>query len=83
MNAPIPPSAVVLNVTVTNPTAAGFLTAYPSDGASPPLASDLNWRPGLTVANLVVVKLGPDGAIKLYNQQGNTDVVVDVLGWYG
>lgn len=83
MNAPIPPSAVVLNVTVTNPTAAGFLTAYPSDGAGPPLASDLNWRPGLTVANLVVVKLGPDGAIKLYNQQGNTDVVVDVLGWYG
>jgi hypothetical protein len=83
MNAAIAPTAVVLNVTVTNPTAASFLTAYPSDNASVPMASDLNWRPGLTVANLVVVKLGPDGTIKLYNQQGNTDVVVDVLGWYG
>ena len=83
MDAPIPPTAVVLNVTVTNPTATSFLTAFPSDAATVPTASDLNWRPGLTVANLVVVKLGPDGAAKLYNQLGNTDVVVDVLGWYG
>jgi hypothetical protein len=83
MNAPIPPTAVVLNVTVTNPTATSFLTAFPSDVTSVPTASDLNWKHNLTVANLVVVKLGPDGAAKLYNQSGNTDVVVDVLGWYG
>ena len=83
MNAAIPPTAVVLNVTVTNPTATSFLTAFPSDVVTVPTASDLNWKPGLTVANLVVVKLGPDGAVKLYNQLGNTDVVVDVLGWYG
>jgi hypothetical protein len=82
MNAPIPPTAVVLNVTVTNPTASSYLTAFPSDAVSVP-ASDLNWKPGLTVANLVVVKLGPDGMVKLYNQLGSTDVVVDVLGWYG
>ena len=83
MNVAIPPTAVVVNVTVTNPTASSFLTAFPSEVAIPPTASDLNWSPGLNVANLVVVKLGPDGAMKLYNQTGNTDVVVDVLGWYG
>jgi peptidase M23-like protein/fibronectin type III domain protein len=76
-----PPTAVVLNVTVTNPTAAGFLTVYPS-GGSRPLASDLDFSPGQTVPNLVVVKLGADGKLALYNLAGSTDVVIDVLGWY-
>jgi hypothetical protein len=76
-----PPTAVVLNVTVTNPTSAGFLTVYPS-GGSRPLASDLDFTPGQTVPNLVVVKLGPDGKVVLYNLAGSTDVVIDVLGWY-
>jgi hypothetical protein len=66
---------------VTNPTQSGFLTVYPS-GATPPLASDLNFTPGQTVPNLVVVKLGPDGKLALYNLAGSTDVVVDLLGWY-
>jgi hypothetical protein len=76
-----PPTAVVLNVTVTNPTAAGYLTVYPS-GGSRPLASDLDFTPGQTVPNLVVVKLGPDGKVALFNLAGTTDVVIDVLGWY-
>src|SRR5712692_5999756 len=76
-----PPTAVVLNVTVTNPTAAGFLTVYPS-GGSRPLASDLDFSPGQTVPNLVVVKLGADGKVALFNLAGSTDVVIDVLGWY-
>jgi hypothetical protein len=76
-----PPTAVVLNVTVTNPTSAGFLTVYPS-GGSRPLASDLDFTPGQTVPNLVVVKLGPDGKVALFNLAGTTDVVIDVLGWY-
>jgi Fibronectin type III domain len=82
MSAPVAPTAVVLNVTVTNPTAASFLTAWP-DGATQPLASDLNYLAGLTVPNLVVVKLGTNGSIDLYNAFGTTDVIVDVVGWYG
>ena len=35
-------SAVVLNVTVTRPTTAGFLTVYP-DGGSPPVTSNVNF----------------------------------------
>jgi hypothetical protein len=72
----------VLNVTVTNPSAASYLTAWPA-GAVQPLASDLNYVAGQTVPNLVVVKLGANGAIDLFNATGSTDVVVDVVGWYG
>ncbi len=38
---------------------------------------------GLTVPNLVVVKLGTGGSIDIFNGYGTTDVVVDVVGWYG
>jgi len=81
MTATVPPKAVVLNVTVTNTTAASFLTVFPS--VTPmPTASDLNWTAGLTVPNLVVVKLGTDGKIAMYNLAGSTDVIADVVGWY-
>jgi hypothetical protein len=82
MNATVPPTAVVLNVTATNPTAASYLTVWP-DGAPMPIASDLNYVAGQTVPNLVVVKLGAGGAIDLYNALGTTDLIVDVVGWYG
>jgi hypothetical protein len=82
MTASMPPQAVVLNVTVTDTSALSFLTVWP-DGLSRPLASDLNWTAGVTVPNLVVVKLGPDGKIDLYNSSGSTDVVIDVVGWFG
>jgi hypothetical protein len=82
MNATSPPTAVVLNVTVTNPTAQSFLTVWPSDTATPPTASDLNYLAGQTAPNLVVVRLGADGSISLYNAAGSTDVVIDVVGYY-
>jgi hypothetical protein len=81
MNAPVAPTAVVLNVTATNPTTGSYVTAWP-DGVAQPLASDLNFSAGLTVPNLVVVKLGTNGAIDLYNAFGSVDVIVDVVGWY-
>ena len=73
--------SVVVNVTVTNPTTSSFLTVYPS-GTTRPNASNLNFTPGQTVPNLVVAKVGPDGAIALYNNSGATDVIVDVVGWF-
>ena len=51
--------AVVLNTTVTEPTAPGHLIVYPLPGP-PPLASNLNFGTGPTVPNLVMVKLGED-----------------------
>ena len=82
MSNAVPPTAVVLNVTVTNPTAASFLTLWP-DGSPRPTASDLNYVAALTVPNLVVARLSPSGAIDLYNAFGTADVIVDVVGWYG
>ena len=58
--------AVVLNVTVTRPTTAGFVTVYP-DGSARPVASNLNFSPGETVPNLVVAPVGSDGKVDFYN----------------
>jgi hypothetical protein len=74
--------AVVLNVTVANPTAASDLVIWP-DGSTKPTASDLNFAAGQTVPNLVVVKLSASGVIDIFNAFGSTNVIVDVVGWYG
>ncbi len=74
-------SAVALNVTVTQPTAIGFLTLYPS-GTPMPVVSNLNFKAGHTVPNAVIVKVGTDGYIRIFNSSGSTHVVVDVAGWF-
>jgi fibronectin type 3 domain-containing protein len=80
----VPAGAVagaVMNVTTTDATAPSYLTVWPT-ALTQPLASDLNWVAGETVPNLVAAKLGPDGAVQVFNAAGSTDVVVDVSGWY-
>ncbi|MEP6563451.1 MAG: hypothetical protein ABJD68_20515, partial [Nakamurella sp.] len=75
-------SAVVMNVTVTSPTGFGFVTAY-ADGAVRPLASNLNFLPGQTVPNLVVVPVGGDGKVRLFNgSTGTVDLIADIAGYY-
>jgi len=74
-------SAVVMNVTVTDTTSGGYLTLWPA-GASRPVASNLNWKAGETVANLVTVPLGSTGALDAYNYAGSADVIMDVEGYY-
>ncbi len=74
-------TAVALSVTVTNTAGAGgYLTVFP--GGTPPTASNLDWAPGETVANLVVTPLNSGGGVTLYNYAGTADVIVDVLGYY-
>jgi hypothetical protein len=75
-------SAVVLNLTVTEPTFLSYLTAWPA-GQSRPLASNLNFRAGQTVPNLVIVKVGAGGMVNLFNDAGATHVIADVAGWFG
>lgn len=74
-------SAVAMTVTVTQPTAAGYVTLYPG-GSSPPLAANVNFVAGETVSNLVVVKVGANGRVGLFNPNGSTHIVIDVAGWY-
>lgn len=73
-------SAVVLNVTVTEPTAAGFVTVFPC-GQTLPTASNLNYAPGQTVPNAVIAKVGDGGRVCLYTLR-DTHLVVDVSGWF-
>src|SRR6185436_4557115 len=70
-----------LNVTATNPSANSYLTVWPT-GAAQPLASNLNFGGGQTVPNMVIVPIGADGQISIYNNTGGVDVIVDVLGWF-
>jgi hypothetical protein len=72
-------SAAVANITVTNTTGASYLTAWP-DSDPRPNASDLNWAAGQTVPNLVVVKLGPNGKLDLFNAAGSTTSSLTSLG---
>ncbi|MFT3791670.1 MAG: hypothetical protein QM741_11475 [Rudaea sp.] len=73
--------AVVLNVTVTGPTQAGYLTVWPT-GSTQPLASNLNFVAGQTIPNLVIVEVGDEGKVSLYNALGSSYVVADVVGWF-
>ena len=73
-------TAAVLNVTVTEPTAPGYITVW-GEGTSQPLASNLNFVPGQTVPNLVIAPIGPDGKIDLYNgSAGSVQLIADVTG---
>jgi DNA-binding beta-propeller fold protein YncE len=74
-------TAVVLNVTATDPTASSYVTVYP-DGETRPTASNLNFTAGETIANLVTVPVGSDGAVDFYNNAGSTDLVADLAGYY-
>jgi hypothetical protein len=74
-------SAVVLNVTVTNPTSASYLTVYPS-GTTRPTVSNLNFTAGWTGGNSVTVPVGENGKIDIYNAGGTVDVIADILGVY-
>ena len=75
-------TAVVLNLTVAGSTGGGYVTAY-GDGTARPTASNLNFSAGQVVPNLVVVPVGEDGAVDLYNgSSGSTQLVADVAGYY-
>jgi hypothetical protein len=76
------PLAVVVNVTAVAPTAPTYVTVYSSDLSSAPNASDLNAPAGRTTTNLVVVQVGADGRINLFNDAGSVNLIVDVLGYY-
>jgi LPXTG-site transpeptidase (sortase) family protein len=74
-------TAAVVNVTAVNAGGPGFVTVYPA-GASRPTSSSVNAeRAGHTVANLVTVQLGADGAIAVFSSFA-TDIVVDLVGVY-
>jgi hypothetical protein len=79
----VPPFAFALvNLTITQTIAAGFLSAFPAD-ISWPGTSSVNWfQSNQDTANLVVVGTDSQGGMNLYCGAGQTHVVVDLQGFY-
>jgi hypothetical protein len=82
-NGVVPPgaTAVVMNMTATNVTAPSYITVWPA-GEEAPGTSNLNLMPGQTIANLVICRIGEDGAVEVGNPRADCDVVADVLGYF-
>jgi hypothetical protein len=78
------PVAIVANVTAVTPTSSTFITVFPGPLGTTilPNASDLNAAKGSVATNLVVVAVGSDGTISLFNDLGNVNLIVDILGYY-
>ncbi|MEY4175500.1 MAG: hypothetical protein RI900_2665 [Actinomycetota bacterium] len=74
-------AAVVVNVTSVNPTVDGFLTVWPA-GRTRPVASAINNKAGVVRSNQVIVPVGLNGKISVYNANGSSHVVVDIVGWW-
>ena len=75
-------ASVVVSITSLNETATGRLVAYQA-GTSLPSVSTLNFTSGAKVNNEATIAVGTNGDIDIYNSAGTTDVLVDVLGYYG
>ncbi|MHB8449630.1 MAG: hypothetical protein ACYDAQ_04145, partial [Mycobacteriales bacterium] len=79
-NVPASAKAVALNVTAIEPAGPGNLRVFP--GASAPTASTVNYIPGQAVANFDVVALSGAGTIHLQTFGSDTDVTLDVVGYF-
>ncbi|MFN0123257.1 MAG: putative Ig domain-containing protein [Blastocatellia bacterium] len=78
----IPASAKALTGNITTvQSGGGYLTLYPSDAAKP-LSANSNYNANEVLNNVFTTGLGAvDGAFKIF-VTSNTDVVVDITGYY-
>jgi hypothetical protein len=75
-------TAVALNITAADTVGSGVVTAYP-DGAARPQTSNLNYVQGQVVPNFVIVPVGTDGTVDLYDFGGGTaDLIADLNGYF-
>ncbi|MDI3193244.1 S8 family serine peptidase [Pseudarthrobacter sp. AL07] len=75
-------SAVALNITVTGPSAEGFITAY-SGGTAQPGTSNLNFVPGQTIPNSAITPVGANGTVSFTNNSpGTLNLIADTSGYY-
>lgn len=73
--------AVVTTLTVVSPQQAGHITVSPSETGQPG-TSNLNFTPGRTTANMVLMSPGLEAGVDLYNgSPGPVHLIVDVVGY--
>lgn len=79
---PAEATAVVLNTTIDHDASLhSFITLWPA-GEPRPGSSTNNAVPGNEVANATVIRLGTNGSISIFNQQGNINLILDAVGYF-
>jgi alpha-tubulin suppressor-like RCC1 family protein len=72
---------VVATLTVVSPSASGHLVVWPA-GSARPATSNLNFAAGQSIANTVIVPVGTDGRVQVFNAAAaGVAVVVDLTGY--
>jgi len=74
-------SAVAFNLSSLNQDNPGFLTVY-AKGQVRPGTSSLNYGTQRMQTQMVVTNLSADGYASIYNLGANTDLLVDIVGYY-
>ncbi|HEX9286958.1 MAG TPA: hypothetical protein VF999_06795, partial [Thermoanaerobaculia bacterium] len=82
----VPPTAksLAVNLTVTQPSSGGHITAFPAGGGAPS-TSTVNFSAGQTRANNAVLPLGATGGISVLSvlsAGGAVHLIVDVNGYF-
>ena len=72
--------SVVVNITVDQPEAAGFVTVWPCDQKRPN-ASNVNYSAGQTVGVAAITRVADDGTICLFTR-ARSHLIVDVAGHF-
>lgn len=87
-NIPAGTSALTLNITVVDPSIPGYLTVYPNDGLSRPLASSLNYKTGDIIGNEIIARQMVDDvapyttpSFRVYSFAA-AHIVIDVSGYF-
>jgi len=80
--------AVALNLTAVFGSAGTFLSVVPPNSSDQcptgyPAFSNLNVTAGYNLPNRVIVPLGPQQDVCVYNNQGAINFILDVNGWFG
>lgn len=81
---PFGATAVMINVTIADPTAENFVSVVSGDRTSA-VTSVVNWSPGITqTANALVVPIDGQRTVSVIcgDQAGAADVIIDVFGYY-
>ena len=79
-------TSIMANLTATQSTNLGYLTAFPA-APTPPFVSNVNWPAGKTVANQFVSGTDADGFTGFYHgadigSNGGVHFIVDVAGYF-
>ena len=80
--------AVALNLTAVDGSSGTYLSVVPPNGSdacptTTPSFSNLNVGPAHNLPNRVIVPLGPEQDVCVYNSLGTINYILDINGWFG